>query len=51
MFRQRATVALVVTVAVGSLAVVDAAEPKEAGRKTKGPPPTIRFRAVPGSNR
>jgi hypothetical protein len=37
MFRQLSTIALVVLVAVGSLAVVAAAEPKEAGSKTKSP--------------
>ena len=38
MFRQVSKVALVVLVAVGSLAVATAAEPKEAGGKTKSPP-------------
>ena len=38
MFRQVSTVALVVLVALGSLAVATAAEPKEAGGKTKSPP-------------
>ncbi len=37
MFRQVSTVALVVLVAVGSVAVVAAAEPKEAGDKAKSP--------------
>ena len=38
MFRQVSTVALVFLVAVGSLAVVAAGEPKEAGGKAKSPP-------------
>ena len=38
MFRQVSTVALVVLVAVGSLAVATAAEPKDAGGKAKSPP-------------
>ncbi|MGO9200797.1 MAG: formylglycine-generating enzyme family protein, partial [Limisphaerales bacterium] len=38
MFRQASTVPLVVLVALGSLAVVTAAEPTEADGKTKGPP-------------
>ena len=38
MFRQISTVTLVVLVALGSLVVVIAEEPKEAGSKTKGPP-------------
>ena len=42
MFRQRATVLLVVLAAVGSLAVVVAAEPKTDG-KTKSPPKELSF--------
>ena len=38
MFRQVSTVALVVMVAVGSLAFATAAEPKEAVSKTQSPP-------------
>ncbi|MGA2257939.1 MAG: formylglycine-generating enzyme family protein [Thermoguttaceae bacterium] len=38
MFRQFATVALVVVAAVGNLALVTAEEPKEAGGKAKSPP-------------
>jgi len=38
MFRQLSAVVLVVLVALGSVAVATAAEPKEAGSKTKSPP-------------
>ena len=41
MFRQVSAVTLVVLMALGSLAVVTAAEPKEAGDTAKNPPKEI----------